>query len=53
VKTGATSAGEVRFERRPIAVDEMSGGDYVPLKAGVERNETVVVKGGVLLLGML
>ncbi|MGD0835978.1 MAG: efflux RND transporter periplasmic adaptor subunit [Polyangia bacterium] len=53
VKTGATSAGEVRFERRPIAVDEMSGGDYVPLKDGVERNETVVVKGGVLLLGML
>ena len=53
VQTGTTPAGEVRFERRPIAVDEMSGSDYVPIKAGVERNEVLVVKGGVLLLGML
>ena len=53
VQTGTTPAGQVRFERRPIVVDEMSGGEYVPLKAGVERNEILVVKGGVLLLGML
>jgi cobalt-zinc-cadmium efflux system membrane fusion protein len=53
VATGTASSGEMRFERRPIAVDEMSGGDYVPLKAGVARNENVVVKGGVLLLGLL
>jgi hypothetical protein len=31
----------------------MTDGDYVPIKNGVERNEKVVVKGGVLLLGML
>lgn len=50
---GSTPNGQLRFERRPIAVDEMSGGTYVPLKNGVERGEKVVVNGGVLLLGML
>jgi cobalt-zinc-cadmium efflux system membrane fusion protein len=52
-QTGTTSNGLLRFERRPIAVDEMSSGDYLPLKSGVERGERVVVEGGVLLLGML
>jgi cobalt-zinc-cadmium efflux system membrane fusion protein len=50
---GTTPSGQLRFERRPIAVDEMSDGDFVPVKNGVERNEKVVVNGGVLLLGML
>jgi cobalt-zinc-cadmium efflux system membrane fusion protein len=50
---GTTPAGQLRFERRPVGVDEMDGGDYVPLKTGAARGETVVVNGGVLLLGML
>jgi len=50
---GTTPGGQLRFERKPIAVDEMSDGAYVPIKNGVERNENIVVNGGVLLLGML
>lgn len=53
VQTGATGDGQLRFERRPVAVDEMTSGSYVPLKSGVERSEKVVVNGGVLLLGMM
>jgi cobalt-zinc-cadmium efflux system membrane fusion protein len=53
VETGTTAAGLLRFERRPLAVDEMRGGVYVPLKSGVERGERVVIEGAVLLLGML
>jgi len=52
-QVGTTKNGQLRFERRPIAVDEMSDGTYVPVKNGVERNENIVVNGGVLLLGML
>ncbi len=52
-QVGTTPAGQLRFERKPIAVDEMSDGNYVPVKNGVERNENIVVDGGVLLLGML
>lgn len=51
VNTGTTPRGLLRFEQRPIAVDEMNGGDYVPVRGGVERNEQIVVKGEVLLLG--
>jgi cobalt-zinc-cadmium efflux system membrane fusion protein len=52
-QTGTTPSGQLRFQRRPVAVEEMTGGEYVPLKAGVERGEKIVVNGGVLLLGML
>jgi cobalt-zinc-cadmium efflux system membrane fusion protein len=50
---GTTPAGQLRFERRPVAVEEVSGGEYVPLKGGVARGDKIVVSGGVLLLGML
>jgi len=52
-QVGTTKNGQLRFERRPIAVDEMSDGTYVPIKNGVEQDENIVVNGGVLLLGML
>lgn len=52
-QTGTTPDGQLRFQRRPVAVEEITGGEYVPLKAGIERGEKVVVSGGVLLLGML
>ncbi len=53
VELGRAPTGQLRFERRPVAVDEMEGGDYVPVKSGVARGEQIVVSGGVLLLGML
>jgi cobalt-zinc-cadmium efflux system membrane fusion protein len=53
VQTGTTPRGELKFERRPVFVDEMLGGDYVPLKMGAQQGENVVIGGGVLLLGML
>ena len=52
-QTGTTPAGQLRFQRRPVAIEEMTGGEYVPLKSGVSPGEKVVVSGGVLLLGML
>jgi cobalt-zinc-cadmium efflux system membrane fusion protein len=53
VQTGTTPDGQLRFEQRPVAVDELNGGEYVPLRGGIERHERVVVKGEVLLLGEL
>jgi cobalt-zinc-cadmium efflux system membrane fusion protein len=54
VQTGTTPDGLLRFERRPVAVDEMAGSEeYVPVIRGVERGEKVVTAGAVLLLGML
>jgi len=53
VHVGTTPRHLSRFERRPIAVDEMYDGPYVPVRNGVERDEQVVVSGGVLLLGLL
>jgi cobalt-zinc-cadmium efflux system membrane fusion protein len=53
VQTGTTSDGLLRFERRPVAVEEMGGGEYVPIIRGVERGERVVISGAVLLLGMI
>jgi cobalt-zinc-cadmium efflux system membrane fusion protein len=53
IQTGTTPRGELRFARRPVAVDEMEGGDYVPVKSGAARSDNLVVGGGVLLLGML
>jgi cobalt-zinc-cadmium efflux system membrane fusion protein len=52
-QVGTTANGELRFERRPIAVDETSDGSYVRVRNGLDRHENIVVNGGVLLLGML
>jgi cobalt-zinc-cadmium efflux system membrane fusion protein len=52
-QVGTTPEGQLRFQRKPIAVDEMSDGPYVPIRNGVARDERIVVNGGVLLLGML
>jgi cobalt-zinc-cadmium efflux system membrane fusion protein len=42
-----------KFERRPVAVDEDLGGDFLPVVRGVERGEHVVTSGAILLSGML
>jgi len=52
-QVGTSADGRVRFQRRPVYAEEIAGGDYLPLKAGLERGDQIVVSGGVLLLGML
>ena len=45
--------GCIRFERRPVAVDEDEGGDYLPVTHGLERGEKIVTSGAILLAGMI
>ncbi len=53
VEVGRTDAGLIRFARRPIAVVDDEGGDYVPVTHGIEKGERVVTAGAILLSGML
>ena len=53
VETGTAPDGLIRFERRPVAVDEDEGGDYMPVTHGLERGEKVVTSGAILLAGMI
>jgi len=53
VEIGKTPAGLLRFERRPVAVDEEDGGDFFPLTRGLNAGERIVTSGAVLLSGML
>lgn len=52
-QVGTTPDGQLKFERRPVAVDEEQGGDYLPVTHGLNDGDVVVVSGGILLLGML
>ncbi len=53
VQTGTTPSGQLRFERRPVHVDEDEGGLYLPVTHGLERGEQVVTSGAILLSGMI
>jgi cobalt-zinc-cadmium efflux system membrane fusion protein len=53
VHTGSTPQGLLRFERRPVAVDADAGGEYVPLRRGLQAGEKIVTSGSILLSGML
>ncbi len=53
VQVGTTKTGELEFERRPVAVDEEQGGDFLPVTHGLNDGDKVVSSGGILLLGML
>jgi len=53
VEVGKTPEGLLKFERRPIAVDEEEGGDFLPVTHGLNDGERVVTSGGILLLGMI
>jgi cobalt-zinc-cadmium efflux system membrane fusion protein len=54
VQKGQAQNGLMRFERRPIAVDEDEGGDFLPIKSdNVKRGDLVVTSGGILLSGMM
>jgi cobalt-zinc-cadmium efflux system membrane fusion protein len=53
VEVGKTPDGRVKFERRPVAVDEGEGSKWVPVDHGIEKGAVVVVSGGILLSGMM
>jgi cobalt-zinc-cadmium efflux system membrane fusion protein len=53
VETGTAPNGLIRFERRPVAVDEDEGGDFLPVTHGLERAEKIVTNGAILLAGMI
>lgn len=52
VQLGTTPDGQLRFERRPVAISEEEGGDYLPVTHGLELGDLVVTSGAVLLSGM-
>ncbi len=53
VSLGKAPDGRTRYERRPVAVDEDEGGDYVPVTHGLTAGEEIVVAGADELAGML
>jgi cobalt-zinc-cadmium efflux system membrane fusion protein len=53
VDLGKSPDGRLRFERRPVAVNEELGGSYVPVVRGIAAGERVVTSGAILLSGML
>jgi cobalt-zinc-cadmium efflux system membrane fusion protein len=53
VQVGKTPDGQLKFERRPVHVDEEEGGDYLPVTHGLGDGDPVVTSGGILLLGMI
>lgn len=50
---GRTERGMTRFVRRVVKVDESAGGDYVPVLQGLSPGETIVVRGGLILSGLI
>jgi cobalt-zinc-cadmium efflux system membrane fusion protein len=51
VQTGDAPKGMVRFEQRPVVVDEDEDGDYLPVSSGLKPGEQVVTKNAILLTG--
>jgi cobalt-zinc-cadmium efflux system membrane fusion protein len=52
IELGKAADGRVRFERRPVSVNEELGGDYLPVIRGIAAGEKVVTTGSILLSGM-
>ena len=52
VELGKATDGRVRFERRPVAVNEELGGEFLPVVRGISAGERVVTVGAILLSGM-
>jgi cobalt-zinc-cadmium efflux system membrane fusion protein len=44
--------GRLRFERRPVVVDEDIAGEFMPVLHGLQEGEKVVVSGAILLSAM-
>jgi membrane fusion protein, heavy metal efflux system len=53
IDRGRSTDGRLRFERRPVSVNEELGGEYLPVVRGIAQGEQVVTGGAVLLSGML
>jgi len=53
VEAGKTPDGRLRFERRPVVVNEEQGGDFLPVLRNLAKGERIVVSGAILLSGML
>jgi cobalt-zinc-cadmium efflux system membrane fusion protein len=53
IELGKAPDGRLRFERRPVSVNEELGGDYLPVVRGIAEGERVVTSGAILLSGML
>jgi len=53
VEAGKTPDGRLRFERRPVVVNEELGNEYLPVLRNLAKDERIVVSGAILLSGML
>ncbi|HEY5282490.1 MAG TPA: efflux RND transporter periplasmic adaptor subunit [Polyangia bacterium] len=53
IDLGKAADGRLRFERRPVSVNEELGGDFLPVIRGISAGEKVVTSGAILLSGML
>jgi cobalt-zinc-cadmium efflux system membrane fusion protein len=53
IDLGKAPDGRLRYERRPVSVNEELGGDFLPVVRGVSAGERVVVAGAILLSGMI
>lgn len=53
IDLGKAADGRLRFERRPVSVNEELGGDFLPVVRGISAGERVVISGAILLSGML
>jgi membrane fusion protein, heavy metal efflux system len=49
VEVGKTPDGRLRFERRPIVVNEELGSEYLPVLRNLAKGERIVVSGAILL----
>ena len=49
VELGKTPDGRLRFERRPVMVNEELGGEYLPVQRNLAKGERIVVSGAILL----
>ena len=53
VEVGKAPDGRLRFERRPVVINEELGGDFLPVLRNLAKGERIVVSGAILLSGML
>jgi membrane fusion protein, heavy metal efflux system len=53
VEVGKTPDGRLRFERRPVVVNEEMGNEFLPVLRNLAKGERIVVSGAILLSGML
>ena len=53
VQHGTTDDGKLRFERIPVAVDDLEGTEWVPVQHGLEKGAKVVTAGAQRLSVMM